>query len=53
MSEAVEKAAASEMQDIQRELEKCTEERNAIAEVNTSRIWFVICLNSLLFNHSF
>lgn len=35
MSEAVEKAAASEMQDIQNELEKCTEERNAIAEVTS------------------
>ena len=33
MTEAVEKAAASEMQDIQNELEKWTEERNAIAEV--------------------
>ncbi|RDY09616.1 BRCA1-associated protein [Mucuna pruriens] len=38
MSEAVEKAAASEMQDIQNELEKCTEERNAIAEVNQKLI---------------
>jgi len=52
MSEAVEKAAASEMQDIQNELEKCTEERNAIAEV-TSYIWFIICLNSRLFTHYF
>ncbi|XP_020227367.1 BRCA1-associated protein isoform X2 [Cajanus cajan] len=38
MSEAVEKAAASEMQDIQNELEKSTEERNAIAEVNQKLI---------------
>ncbi|RZB56401.1 BRCA1-associated protein isoform B [Glycine soja] len=38
MSEAVEKAAASEMLDIQNELEKCTEERNAIAEVNQKLI---------------
>lgn len=52
MSEAVEKAAASEMLDIQNELEKCTEERNAIAEV-TSYIWFIICLNSRLFTHYF
>jgi len=35
MTEAVEKAAASEMQDIQNQLEKWTEERNAIAEVSS------------------
>jgi len=35
MTEAVEKAAAFEMQDIQNELEKWTEERNAIAEVTS------------------
>lgn len=33
LSEAVEKAATSEMQGIQNELEKCTEERDAVAEV--------------------
>ncbi|WVZ12972.1 hypothetical protein V8G54_017502 [Vigna mungo] len=38
MTEAVEKAAASEMQDMQNELEKWTEERNAIAEVNQKLI---------------
>ncbi|QCD80636.1 BRCA1-associated protein [Vigna unguiculata] len=38
MTEAVEKAAASEMQDIQNQLEKWTEERNAIAEVNQKLI---------------
>ncbi|KAK7330081.1 hypothetical protein VNO77_24267 [Canavalia gladiata] len=38
ISEAVEQAATSEMQDIQNELEKCTEERNAIAEVNRKLI---------------
>ncbi|ESW27025.1 hypothetical protein PHAVU_003G167400 [Phaseolus vulgaris] len=38
MTEAVEKAAAFEMQDIQNELEKWTEERNAIAEVNQKLI---------------
>ncbi|XP_057419385.1 BRAP2 RING ZnF UBP domain-containing protein 1 isoform X2 [Lotus japonicus] len=38
LSEAVEKAATSEMQDIQNELEKCTEERDAVAEVNRKLI---------------
>lgn len=33
VTEAMEKAVASGMQDVQNELEKCTEERNAIAEV--------------------
>ncbi|KAJ1443910.1 Zinc finger, UBP-type [Sesbania bispinosa] len=38
ISDAVKKAVASEMQDIQNELEKCTEERNAVAEVNRKLI---------------
>ncbi|WJX95821.1 BRAP2 RING ZnF UBP domain-containing protein 1 [Trifolium repens] len=38
ISEAVEKAATSGMLDIQNELEKCTEERNAVAEVNRKLI---------------
>ncbi|XP_027330148.1 BRCA1-associated protein isoform X1 [Abrus precatorius] len=38
ISEAVEKAATSGMQDMQNELEKYTEERNAIAEVNQKLI---------------
>lgn len=36
ISEAVEKAVASRMQDMQYELEKCTEEKNAVADVNIS-----------------
>ncbi|XP_073219992.1 BRAP2 RING ZnF UBP domain-containing protein 1 isoform X2 [Cicer arietinum] len=38
ISEAVEKATTSGMLDIQNELEKCTEERNAVAEVNRNLI---------------
>ncbi|CAL0330487.1 unnamed protein product [Lupinus luteus] len=38
VSEAVEKAVASEMQDMQNELERCTEERNAVAEANRKLI---------------
>ncbi|KAK8660899.1 hypothetical protein V6N13_051806 [Hibiscus sabdariffa] len=34
IAEAVEKAVTSEMQDIQSNLDKCTEEKNALAEVN-------------------
>lgn len=51
ISEAVEKAATSGMQDIQNELEKCTEERNAVAEVNLSvfsGILFILSLNSVI-----
>lgn len=33
IAEAVEKAVTSEMQDIQSKLDKCTEEKNALAEV--------------------
>ncbi|KAK7292049.1 hypothetical protein RIF29_07690 [Crotalaria pallida] len=38
VSEAVEKAVTSEMQNMQNELEKCTEERNAVAEANRKLI---------------
>ncbi|CAI8597887.1 unnamed protein product [Vicia faba] len=38
ISEAVEKAATSGMLDIQNELEKCTEERNDVADVNQKLI---------------
>ncbi|KAE8669041.1 WD repeat-containing protein 11-like isoform X2 [Hibiscus syriacus] len=34
IAEAVEKAVTSEMQDIQSNLDKCTEEKNALTEVN-------------------
>ncbi|XWS70721.1 hypothetical protein CRYUN_Cryun03dG0071900 [Craigia yunnanensis] len=34
IAEAVEKAVTSEMQDIQSKLDKCTEEKNALAEIN-------------------
>lgn len=34
ISEAVEKAVTSKMQDIQNKLEKCIEEKNAVADVS-------------------
>ncbi|XVE98357.1 hypothetical protein REPUB_Repub03eG0099400 [Reevesia pubescens] len=44
IAEAVEKAATSEMQDIQSKLDKCTEEKDALAEINrnlikTQQVW--------------
>ncbi|XWS27034.1 hypothetical protein CRYUN_Cryun26dG0081200 [Craigia yunnanensis] len=38
IAEAVEKAVTSEMQDIQSKLDKCTEEKNALAEINRNLI---------------
>ncbi|XP_054786741.1 BRAP2 RING ZnF UBP domain-containing protein 1 [Prosopis cineraria] len=38
ISEAVEKAVASSMQDMQNDLEKCTAEKNAVADVNRNLI---------------
>lgn len=38
IAEAVEKAVTSEMQDIQSKLDKCTEEKNALAEINRKLI---------------
>ncbi|EOY31123.1 Brca1-associated protein, putative [Theobroma cacao] len=38
IAEAVEKAVTSEMLDIQNKLDKCTEEKNALAEINRNLI---------------
>lgn len=43
ISEAVEKAVTSKMQDIQNKLEKCIEEKNTVADVsfqlNINQVW--------------
>jgi len=44
----VEKAATSGMLDIQNELEKCTEERNVVAEVTFLLYFLIACFNSAI-----